>query len=69
MSTPVAVSQRSAPESNLEPAPKRTGLLIVALSVTVANLALLHHPNVFNLRVVADFGARVQRVRQREGLD
>jgi cytidylate kinase len=34
-----------------------------------ANLALLHHPNVFNLRIVADFGARVQRVQQREGLD
>ena len=34
-----------------------------------ANLALLHQPNVFNLRVVAEFGARVARVMQREGLD
>jgi cytidylate kinase len=34
-----------------------------------ANLALLAYPNVFNLRVVADFAARVQRVREREGLD
>jgi cytidylate kinase len=33
-----------------------------------ANLALLHHPNVFNLRVVADFGARVERVMAREKL-
>jgi cytidylate kinase len=34
-----------------------------------ANLALLQVPNVFNLRIVADFAARVQRVQQREGLD
>ncbi|HMA33404.1 MAG TPA: cytidylate kinase-like family protein [Chloroflexia bacterium] len=34
-----------------------------------ANLALLHHPNVFNLRVVADFAARLAHVQQREGLD
>ena len=34
-----------------------------------ANLALLQRPNVFNLRMVADFAARVQRVQQREGLD
>jgi cytidylate kinase len=34
-----------------------------------ANLALLPVPNVFNLRIVADFAARVQRVQQREGLD
>lgn len=34
-----------------------------------ANLALLAYPNVFNLRVVAEFAARVQRVQQREGLD
>jgi MFS family permease len=42
MSTPVAVPQNSAPGSTLEPETgKRTGLLIVALAVTVANLALL----------------------------
>jgi cytidylate kinase len=34
-----------------------------------ANLALLQHPNVFNLRVVADFAVRIQHVQQREGLD
>jgi cytidylate kinase len=34
-----------------------------------ANLALLQQPNVFNLRIVAEFAARVQRVQQREGLD
>lgn len=34
-----------------------------------ANLALLHHPNVFNLRVVADFAARLAHVQQREGLN
>jgi len=34
-----------------------------------ANLALLSRRNVFNLRLVADFGVRVQRVMQREGLD
>lgn len=34
-----------------------------------ANLALLQQPNVFNLRIVAEFAARIQRVQQREGLD
>ena len=34
-----------------------------------ANLTLLQHPNVFNLRVVADFTARLRHVQQREGLD
>jgi cytidylate kinase len=34
-----------------------------------ANLALLQHPNVFNLRVVADFAVRLRHVQQREGLD
>jgi cytidylate kinase len=33
-----------------------------------ANLALLTHRNVFNLRLVADFPVRVQRVMKREGL-
>jgi len=33
-----------------------------------ANLALLSYRNVFNLRLVADFAVRVQRVMQREGL-
>jgi cytidylate kinase len=34
-----------------------------------ANLALLNHRSVFNLRVVADVAVRVRRVMQREGLD
>jgi cytidylate kinase len=34
-----------------------------------ANLALLNVCNVFNLRVVADFSARLQRVMQREGVN
>lgn len=34
-----------------------------------ANLALLQRPNVFNLRMVAEFAARLRRVQQREGLD
>lgn len=33
-----------------------------------ANLALLSHRNVFNLRLVADFPVRVQRVMKREGI-
>lgn len=33
-----------------------------------ANLALLTHRNVFNLRLVADFPVRVQRVMKREGI-
>jgi cytidylate kinase len=34
-----------------------------------ANLSLLSYRNVFNLRLVADFQVRLQRVIQREGLD
>jgi len=34
-----------------------------------ANLALLQHRNVFNLRVVSDFAVRLLHVQQREGLD
>ncbi len=34
-----------------------------------ANLALLHHRNVFNLRIVADFAVRLRHVQEREGLD
>jgi cytidylate kinase len=34
-----------------------------------ANLVLLHHPNVFNLRIVADFAVRLAHVQRREGLD
>lgn len=34
-----------------------------------ANLALLNHRNVFNIRLVADFQVRLQRVMQRESLD
>ena len=34
-----------------------------------ANLALLTHRNVFNLRLVADFQVRLQRVMQREKLE
>ncbi len=33
-----------------------------------ANLALLSYRNVFNLRLVADFAVRVERVMQREGI-
>jgi cytidylate kinase len=33
-----------------------------------ANLALLSHRNVFNLRLVADFPVRVHRVMKREGI-
>lgn len=33
-----------------------------------ANLALLQHPNVVNLRLVADFEVRLQRVMSRESL-
>jgi cytidylate kinase len=45
---------------------RQGGVIIVGRG---ANLALLQHPNVFNLRVVADFAARLRHVRQREGLD
>jgi cytidylate kinase len=34
-----------------------------------ANLALLSHPNVFNIRLIADFQVRLKRVMQREVLN
>jgi cytidylate kinase len=45
---------------------RQGGVIIVGRG---ANLALLQHPNVFNLRVVADFAVRLRHVQQREGLD
>src|SRR4051812_45756753 len=60
MSTPVTAPQPAAPELTLEPAARpapaspRTTLMIVALAVTVANLALLQTLVVPVLSMIAE---------------